>query len=134
MFYIDKTKRAIKDQSVFDGLSVDDPNKFYLMFLRPQFKLLELQVIEHDVITYGHVIFEVKGDSFVFHLVNFTSFKTHDMTEKFIKYIVPQLCKLFDLKTIEATAERAGMAIKLEHLGFKNVEGNIYRAEVQNVL
>lgn len=122
-YWIDRTKAAIKNHTVFNGLAVDDRAKFADMFLRPEFHLIEL--IHED--TYAHVIFEIVGDTFKFHLVNFTAFKTQDMTEHFVKEIAPIICFAFDLKNMEATAERKGMERKLERLGFEHIEGKTYR-------
>jgi len=126
---IDKTKAAIKDYSVFDGLCVQDTDYYAQKFLQDGFHLFE-----HDQSgVKGYVVFQVKGESFIFHLVNFTNFKTKSMTQDFINFFVKPYCEKNDIKTIYATAERLGMAIKLKKLGFNWAAGSLYRRDVKHV-
>ncbi|MCB1557226.1 MAG: hypothetical protein KDJ15_07945 [Alphaproteobacteria bacterium] len=125
-----QNKRAIEDHSVFEGLCVPDREHYAQLFMRPDFYLVEMEQGGKK----AHVVFQVRGRDFVFHLVNFTRFKTRTMTQDFIKNFVKPFCRFRGLDRIEASAERAGMARKLSRLGFKNVKDNIYRGEVAHVL
>lgn len=125
-----QSKAAIKNQTVFDGLCVDDRAYYTELFLRDDFHLVEFE--QHD--RKAHVVFQIREKDFVFHLVNFTKFKTRTMTKDFMQNFVKPFCKFRGLKWIYATAERKGMARKLERMGFELIRDNIYRGEVKNVL
>lgn len=123
----DHEKKAIKDHSAFEGLAVDDLDKFEALFMRPEFHLLEMT---DDKGVKAHIVFEEREGGFKFHLVNFTKMKTKTMTEDFINGRVIPYCLARGLLFIEASVERKGMGRKLKGLGFENVEKNIYRRGV----
>jgi hypothetical protein len=129
-FRHDKTKRAIKDLSVFNGLCVPDLSAYKREFLKPRYRLLEMKIKN---IPLGHVVYEIKGNVFKFHLVNFLKLKTRRMTQDFVRHIAEPIALKNGCQFIEGTAERKGMAIKLERLGFVNVESNIYRKDLCHV-
>lgn len=131
IYYEDNTKAAIKNLEVFEGLAIDDKEKFRDLFLNDPYKLI---VFLDDGIVYGHIIYEIVQDTFVFHLVNFTRHATQNMTEIALSYVIAPFCYENGVKYIQATAERPGMAKKLEKLGFKQVEGRIFRGEAEHVL
>lgn len=128
--FIDDTKTAIKNHSVFNGLCCDDRALYADKFMQPDYYLFSKRLFN----MYAHVVFQVKDRGFVFHLVNFTEWKTKTMTQDFINNLVIPYCKDKGLNFIQATAERKGMARKLEKLGFVNTEGNTYRKELAHVL
>tara|TARA_R110000744_G_scaffold232933_1_gene350972 strand:- start:84 stop:479 length:396 start_codon:yes stop_codon:yes gene_type:complete len=128
--YIDHSKQAIKDHSVFNGLLCPDKGRYERLFMHPNFKLVTFANGE----AIAHVVFEEYKGGFIFHLVNFTEIKTRAMTELFIKDHVEPYCKKHSLSFIQATAERIGMARKLKKLGFENVKDNIYKKGLAHVL
>ena len=127
--FIDHTKAAIKDHRVFNGLCCDDRASYADKFMQPDFYLFYRRLLNME----SFVVFQVKNQGFIFHLVNFTEMKTKSMTELFINNQVIPYCKAQGLKFIQATAERKGMARKLERMGFVNIEGNTYRKELSYV-
>lgn len=127
--YLDTGKAAIKDHSVFNGLAVDDRQKFSALFMHPQFKLLTMCMDGK----FAHVIFEEWDGVFVFHLVNFTAMTTKTMTQDFIEQFVIPYCKERGLSAVQASVERKGMARKLSALGFEPLSGNVHRKEVNHV-
>lgn len=130
--HIDKSKSAIKSHGVFHGLAVDDRPKYAQLFMQPQFKLVEFV---HELGAHlGWIIFEEWKGCFVFHLVNFTRIKTNAMTERVMREFVKPYCEKNGLKFIQASAERRGMAIKLEKLGLKPFSGQVLRGEAAHVL
>jgi hypothetical protein len=126
---ITSDKTDILDHRVFDGLAVDDPAHYAAKFMQPNFYLVKMGEKNPS-----YVIFEVQGNRFVFHLVNFTKCKTYRMTEDFMRGFVLPFCRFRGLKHIQASVERKGMARKLEKLGFKRAYSNIYKSEVAHVL
>lgn len=115
-YVIDKEKRAIKDMTVFDGLAVDDRDKFRDLFLMPQFNLLE---VYEGARLIGYVVYEITEFAFHYHLVNFTSEKSLTMTEAVnLEFTIPY-CERAGIRQIRANVERLGMARKLEKLDFK---------------
>lgn len=130
-FEIDRSKAAIKDHRVFEGLIVDDPAKFADLFMRPQFQLVCYKIEGRE---HGWIIYEIVNDSFVFHLVNFTQVSGHhDITDSVFEKVVLPVCVRNGLKYIQASVERAGMARKLKSKGFERYSGRVYRGEVSHV-
>ncbi len=119
-----QNKRAIRTHEVFDGLAVNDRNLLTRKFMQPNFYLVEIPMNGRK----AFVVFEVLNKTFVFHLVNFTKFKTRDMTETFMREFVEPFCKFRGLEFIRATAEREGMARKLKKLGFSYQSGDYVRS------
>lgn len=129
-YRMDHEKAALKSGAVFAGLVVDDPKKFINLFLDDCYKLI---VFDRDGVDVGYTIFEEKDGAFIFHLYNFTQIRTANMTEQTIHNLVVPYCKQVGLDRIIAKAERKGMAIKLERMGFKNTHDNEYMGEVEHV-
>lgn len=125
-----QNKTDIQNHKAFEGLYVPDKEKYARAFMRDDYYLWQCKDKKGRK---AYVVFQVEGKSFVFHLVNFTAFKTKDMTERFMRDFVKPFCRFRGLNKIWASAERRGMARKLERLGFEKVSDKTYVGEVNHV-
>ena len=126
-------KKAIKNGNAFRGLCVPRKSYWRKEFLKPEYNLLAVYD-ETGKDRLGYVIYETRGEDFIFHLVNFTQRRTRNMTERFVRWFVKPLCEETGLSRILARAERKGMQRKLEKIGFRNAGGNLYEGRLEHVL
>lgn len=123
MIFKREGKHIIKTGEIFAGLDVPNPDFLRSEYLKPQY--IVIGGYDLSGVNVGYSVCEVIGREVLFHLVNFKPVKGGVIRPLF-EYI-----KQFKHYTaFNASIERPAMARQLEKLGFKNVFGGLYRAEV----
>lgn len=124
-YFLEKTKRAIKDYSVFDGLACDDPKKYASEFLNGSHYLIEAWGMSG---LKGYIIFEIINDRLIFKLINVNGGR--DVTKTMHDEFLIPFCRKNGVKYIDAMVERMAMARKLKSLGFQGKNLGLYVKEV----